>query len=94
MKPLFRQDIILYDNIKGIETAKDIALSRNSDLEFELKVVSIDDAPEYTALSYVWVTLEATKPIIVDGQDFLITENLDFCPSACTICRFKSSYFG
>ena len=78
LKPLAWQEPILHDNNQENATGKDITLSGRFDLEFELKVVSIDDAPKYNALSYVWGTLEATKPIIVNGQELLVTENLDF----------------
>ncbi|KAI4162944.1 MAG: hypothetical protein LQ342_003455 [Letrouitia transgressa] len=75
LKPFARQDPKLSDD--GINTAKDVAISPKIDLQFELKVVSIDDLPEYTALSYVWGAHEGTKPLSVNGQDFLITENLN-----------------
>ena len=45
-------------------------------MQFTHVIVSLDDNPSYTALSYVWGSRKSMKPIIVNGQDFLITENL------------------
>ena len=77
MKPLSRQYSDLYDDIEGTDTAKDLAISPKIESEYELQVVSIDDAPKYNALSYIWGAPEATKPVTVNGQVLLITENLD-----------------
>ncbi|KAF2107524.1 heterokaryon incompatibility protein-domain-containing protein [Lophiotrema nucula] len=41
-----------------------------------LRAVDIDKPPEYTALSYVWGTSHRTRTIKVDGEDFLVTDNL------------------
>ena len=46
------------------------------EMQFAHKVASLNDNPSYTALSYVWGSRECMKPITVNGQDFLITENL------------------
>jgi len=46
-------------------------------LEFELQVVSLDDKPKYTALSYVWGKEAAgMKKIRLDGIDFHVGANL------------------
>ncbi|KAG8532989.1 uncharacterized protein KY384_001771 [Bacidia gigantensis] len=45
--------------------------------QFELEVVSLDDRPTYTALSYVWGTQsEGLKPVIINGCQFDIGGNL------------------
>jgi hypothetical protein len=46
-------------------------------LNFELIIVSLDEDPVYTALSYVWGG-DSTRPgyISVDGKHFQITHNL------------------
>lgn len=44
---------------------------------FELVIVSLDDNPKYTALSYVWGKAVELKPVTVNEQEFLITQNLD-----------------
>ncbi|KAH7081141.1 heterokaryon incompatibility protein-domain-containing protein [Paraphoma chrysanthemicola] len=48
-------------------------------MEFELRAVSLDDKPDYTALSYVWgdATAEASRKIIVNNFAFPITKNLE-----------------
>jgi hypothetical protein len=43
-------------------------------LEFELETVSLDDEPEYVALSYVWGTDLTDHEITVDGKPFLVTK--------------------
>ena len=45
-------------------------------MEFELDVVSLDDALVYTALSYTWGDPKGVKPICVNGSSVLVTENL------------------
>lgn len=45
-------------------------------LHFELRAVSLDDSPEYTALSYVWGNPQASQGITVEDHDFPVTENL------------------
>lgn len=42
----------------------------------ELEVVSLDDAPSYKALSYVWGIELVLEPIILDGQPMMVRENL------------------
>jgi hypothetical protein len=46
-------------------------------MDFELRTVSQDDAPVYTALSYVWGDAKTSKEITVDGSALPITENLE-----------------
>ncbi|KAL0932092.1 heterokaryon incompatibility protein [Colletotrichum truncatum] len=42
-----------------------------------LKHVSLNDSPNYTALSYVWGDPTITRTIIVDDQPVQVTENLE-----------------
>lgn len=44
-------------------------------VECEMKVCSIHNAGEYTAVSYAWGRLVARHPIIVDQQPHLVTNN-------------------
>lgn len=41
-----------------------------------LEQVSLNDKPEYTALSYVWGDTTLTEPIRVNGYEFRVTGNL------------------
>ncbi|KAH7410571.1 heterokaryon incompatibility protein-domain-containing protein [Cadophora sp. MPI-SDFR-AT-0126] len=45
-------------------------------LEFELLVASLDDKPEFTALSYVWGDPAGVSPIQVDSRQLLVAKNL------------------
>jgi hypothetical protein len=52
--------------------------SRHSDmLSCTMQCVSLDDKPEYMALSYVWGDPQATRPILVDTNVFQVTVNLE-----------------
>ncbi|KAH7091665.1 heterokaryon incompatibility protein-domain-containing protein [Paraphoma chrysanthemicola] len=48
-------------------------------MEFELRAVSLDNKPNYTALSYVWgdASAVASKKIVVNNFAFPITKNLE-----------------
>ena len=46
------------------------------ELHVTLQHVSLAQAPEYTALSYVWGDPAKTKPIFIDGKEMQVTENL------------------
>ncbi|MCJ1397003.1 hypothetical protein MMC11_000195 [Xylographa trunciseda] len=58
-------------------SAIDLVVTPDLSLVFELQVVSINDEPVYTALSYVWGGVEDLKPITVNGSSFLVTRNLN-----------------
>ncbi|CAO2654062.1 Nn.00g107950.m01.CDS01 [Neocucurbitaria sp. VM-36] len=45
-------------------------------MNFELKTVSLDSEPAYTALSYVWGNAATPSKITVNGCEFPVTENL------------------
>ena len=64
-------------------------------IQCSLSIVSLDDEPKYTALSYVWGDPHATEEIIVDGSPVRVTTNLYACLKR--YCRFVSaiplSYF-
>lgn len=47
-----------------------------------LSIASLDSAPNFTALSYVWGDPSDTKPISVDGEPFAATVNLEACLQA------------
>jgi hypothetical protein len=44
--------------------------------EGRINVVSLDDRPQFTALSYVWGDSLDTVPFILDGYEFRVTRNL------------------
>ena len=53
--------------------------SRNLDkgiLAFEVTIVSLLDAPEYTALSYVWGSPDRVDSVTLNGKSLPVTENL------------------
>ncbi|KAE8446189.1 hypothetical protein EG329_012414 [Mollisiaceae sp. DMI_Dod_QoI] len=43
----------------------------------QLSVVSLDEDPAYEALSYVWGDARQKLPIILNGENFIITKNLE-----------------
>jgi hypothetical protein len=45
-------------------------------IQCELKKVSLEEKPEYVALSYPWGTQKPTHAILVNGQEFSATSNL------------------
>lgn len=42
-----------------------------------LRKASLEDDPEYNALSYVWGDPRETRPILIDGKPFRVTVNLE-----------------
>lgn len=48
----------------------------NEEVSCSLITVRLEDAPEYTALSYVWGSEEDAATILVDGIEFKVTQNL------------------
>lgn len=48
-----------------------------SDIHCTLQTVSLDDHPDYDALSYTWGDPEITRPIFVDGIEVQVTTNLE-----------------
>lgn len=47
-----------------------------NDIYCTFSVASLDDPPSYDALSYVWGDAKEVSEIILDGQSFLVTRNL------------------
>lgn len=47
------------------------------DVKCTLGIVSLDEKPEFAALSYVWGDASIKRTITVDGEDFSVTTNLD-----------------
>jgi len=50
--------------------------NRNSKVIYKLSVVSLDDKPRFTTLSYVWGDANVTEGIILDGCNVPVTRNL------------------
>lgn len=50
--------------------------SADSTLEFEVKAFSLDDEPDYIALSYCWTEAKATEKILLNNQTFWVRANL------------------
>jgi hypothetical protein len=63
-----RRQIRLVELLPGIDT---------DDINCKLQVVTLDDSPKYEALSYVWGDINITRDIIIDGQAFPATINLE-----------------
>ncbi|KAM5348902.1 hypothetical protein ACJ41O_008725 [Fusarium nematophilum] len=61
-------------------------------IEFKTHTVRLSDHPSYTAVSYTWGDPGAEIPILLDGKEFLIRENLgaflDTMRSSSRFCRF------
>jgi hypothetical protein len=76
----------LYDNrpvrFRGSTNIRLVQLLSNSSSDVEpmiscrLRVVALDKAPTYTALSYVWGSSTNTKNITLDGRPFPVRHNL------------------
>lgn len=49
----------------------------NRPVSCTLKIVSLDDSPEYEAISYVWGDATVTTPMTLQGVEWPITTNLD-----------------
>lgn len=45
-------------------------------VECTIEHASLDDGPSYIALSYTWGKVSASRPILVDGHEVSVTENL------------------
>lgn len=70
-------------NIRLVELQSDTSAHANTSISCKLHVVSVDTAPDYAALSYVWGNAVATKTILLDGQPFPVRDNLwDFLTRA------------
>ncbi|RYP15316.1 hypothetical protein DL765_005797 [Monosporascus sp. GIB2] len=50
--------------------------SDHEQITCNLAEASIDDPPRYSALSYTWGTTPRTKTVLINGQSFLVTDNL------------------
>lgn len=59
-------------------------------ISLELITSSIDKAPPYIALSYVWGDSSDTKPVVIGSQSFQVTQNLY---SALLHIRKLTQYF-
>lgn len=51
-------------------------LTGTDGIECNLKHISLDDEPDYTALSYTWGNPERNHPIVVNGAIVQVTENV------------------
>ena len=51
--------------------------SRSDEIDCDLLIASLDDRVDYEALSYVWGDARDTKPILLCGQPFHVTVNLE-----------------
>jgi hypothetical protein len=45
-------------------------------VEYSMKVFSLNENPQYVALSYVWGSSAVTEDIVVNGSSFPVTNNL------------------
>ena len=70
---------LLYPTMKTaceVETVDSQLVVPDLHLEFELRTLSLDEQPGYTALSYVWGTKICDTPIKINDKSFTVTENL------------------
>jgi hypothetical protein len=63
-------------DIRVIEILHNDTTDSHAPISCKLHVVSLDDAPSYTALSYVWGTELNTAPILLDGRLYFVQKNL------------------
>jgi hypothetical protein len=63
-------------NIRVIEVLHNHTVDPNAPISCKLHVVSLDAAPFYKALSYVWGDAARLETISLDGQPFSVRENL------------------
>ncbi|RSL60706.1 hypothetical protein CEP53_005371 [Fusarium sp. AF-6] len=72
------QESSLYDNLQihGRQIRLLEVISTKPEIVCRLKVVSLDDEPAYSALSYVWGDPAITKSILVNGKRVHVTTNL------------------
>jgi hypothetical protein len=63
-------------NIRLVEVLVDSSLDYATPISCKLHVVPLDHRPAYTALSYVWDNASVTKTILLDGEQFVVRENL------------------
>jgi hypothetical protein len=63
-------------NIRLIEVLAAGSADDSSPVSCKLHVVPLDDNPVYIALSYVWGNASVTKTILLDGEPFVVRENL------------------
>ncbi len=45
-------------------------------IQCSIEHISLDNAPKYTGLSYTWGSSVRILSILVNGRDFMVTENL------------------
>jgi hypothetical protein len=45
-------------------------------MQCNIEHISLDNPPRYTGLSYTWGSIARTWPILVNGSNFMVTENL------------------
>ena len=75
LQPLSEQHLALDGQIGRPKPANNVIVFPDLTLRFAIKVVSLDDKSPYTALSYVWGSDEAVRPITLNGHTRLITDN-------------------
>ena len=76
LQPLSQPQPDRDDHSEGAHLTTETSECPGLKMQFSHMVVSLDDKPSYTALSYVWGSRKCMKPITVNGQDFPITESL------------------
>jgi hypothetical protein len=63
--------------IRLLEPQQDDATSADDPLRYTMHVVSLDDSPDYQAISYVWGQEKAVRTIIVDESTLNISANAE-----------------
>jgi hypothetical protein len=63
-------------NIRVIEILDDDTEDSRGPICCKFHRISLDDSPDYTALSYTWGSLDNTRTIELNGKPFTVRENL------------------
>ncbi|KAF2677572.1 HET-domain-containing protein, partial [Lentithecium fluviatile CBS 122367] len=62
--------------IRVVELLPNDSSDLSAPISCKFHVLSLDEAPPYTALSYVWGDATVTKTILLDGEPFSVRVNL------------------
>ncbi len=70
---------LMYSIADSVSTADQTSTPGVEELPLRciLKTVSLDENPPYTALSYAWGSTDIKKQIILNGETFTVTQNLE-----------------
>jgi hypothetical protein len=61
-------------------------------IEGSLEVVSLDNHPEYVAISYVWGNDSASESFLIDRKELVPTRNLRLHCGICAVPQIQMCY--